>query len=262
MKKLCSLLWFVLICISQTFAQDIQEVVYLKNGSIIRGLIIEQIPNESLKIQTRDGNVFAYKMSEVQKITKETIYYGKKDEGRIVSPDARTNYKQKAFDEKSIYEYIKHFKPGFNGFMDLAYIAGIGEKAENRSEFTISLGVRPKEAEYLYAGIGAGIAYWFTSERLSTPIFAHVRGDIPIKRKFNPFADIKVGYSFWDLNGWYGSVIAGMRFKLTKTSAFNVGVGYQFQERYPIQERKPNTIYLSNHKKFFEGLIFRIGGEF
>ena len=73
MKKLCSLLWFVLICISQTFAQDIQEVVYLKNGSIIRGLIIEQIPNESLKIQTRDGNVFAYKMSEVQKITKETI---------------------------------------------------------------------------------------------------------------------------------------------------------------------------------------------
>ena len=248
----CSHLYFTNIC------PGYPRSGYLKNGSIIRGLIIEQIPNESLKIQTRDGNVFAYKMSEVQKITKETIYYGKKDEGRIV----RTNYKQKAFDEKSIYEYIKHFKPGFNGFMDLAYIAGIGEKAENRSEFTISLGVRPKEAEYLYAGIGAGMAYWFTSERLSTPIFAHVRGDIPIKRKFNPFADIKVGYSFWDLNGWYGSVIAGMRFKLTKTSAFNVGVGYQFQERYPIQERKPNTIYLSNHKKFFEGLIFRIGGEF
>ena len=256
MKKFCLLIWFVLIYISQTFAQDIQEVVYLKNGSIIRGLIVEQIPNESLKIQTRDGSVFAYKMSEVQKITKETIYYGKKVDSKIVNSNTRTNYNQNEFNEKSIYQYIKHFKPGFNGFMDFAYIAGIGKYAENRSEFTISLGTRPKEAEYLYAGIGAGVAYWFTAEKLTTPIFAHVRGDIPIKRKYNPFADIKVGYSFWDLNGWYGSFIAGMRFKLTKKTAFNVGAGYQFQERLS------NTVYSSKNKKMFEGLIFRIGGEF
>jgi hypothetical protein len=47
------------------------EVVYLKNGSIIRGIIIEQIPNVSLKIKTKDGNVFFYKMEDVEKITKE-----------------------------------------------------------------------------------------------------------------------------------------------------------------------------------------------
>lgn len=47
------------------------DVVYLKNGSIIRGLIMEQIPNESLKIQTSDGSLFVYKMEEVVKITKE-----------------------------------------------------------------------------------------------------------------------------------------------------------------------------------------------
>lgn len=52
-------------------AQTTQEVVYLKNGSIVRGVIIEQIPNESLKIQTADGSVFVYKMNEVQKIAKE-----------------------------------------------------------------------------------------------------------------------------------------------------------------------------------------------
>jgi hypothetical protein len=50
---------------------ELQEVVYLKNGGIVRGIIIEQIPNEQLKIQTRDGNVFVYKMTEVEKITKE-----------------------------------------------------------------------------------------------------------------------------------------------------------------------------------------------
>jgi TM2 domain-containing membrane protein YozV len=51
--------------------QRYEEVVYLKNGSIIRGTVIEQVPNVSLKIQTKDGNVFVYKMEEVEKITKE-----------------------------------------------------------------------------------------------------------------------------------------------------------------------------------------------
>ncbi len=51
--------------------QDLIDVVYLKNGSIIRGIIIEQVPNVSLKIQTSDGSIFFYKMDEIEKITKE-----------------------------------------------------------------------------------------------------------------------------------------------------------------------------------------------
>lgn len=47
------------------------DVVYLKNGSVIRGMVIEQTPNLSLKIQTKDGSIFVYKMEEVEKITKE-----------------------------------------------------------------------------------------------------------------------------------------------------------------------------------------------
>jgi hypothetical protein len=48
-----------------------QDVVYLKNGSVIKGMIIEQIPNESLKIQTADGSIFVYDMAQVAKIAKE-----------------------------------------------------------------------------------------------------------------------------------------------------------------------------------------------
>jgi hypothetical protein len=47
------------------------DVVYLKNGGLVRGMIIEQMPNVQLKIQTRDGNVFVYKMDEIEKIAKE-----------------------------------------------------------------------------------------------------------------------------------------------------------------------------------------------
>ena len=64
----------VLIGASSAIAQsNYEDVVYLKNGSIIRGIITEQIPNESVKIQTKDKNVFVYKMDEISKITKEEI---------------------------------------------------------------------------------------------------------------------------------------------------------------------------------------------
>jgi hypothetical protein len=54
------------------FAQEqMQDVVYLKNGSMIRGTIIEQIPNKSIKIQTADGSVFVYQLNDVARITKE-----------------------------------------------------------------------------------------------------------------------------------------------------------------------------------------------
>ena len=64
----------VLLTTTIAFAQNnYQDVVYLKNGSIIRGTIIEQVFNESLKIETADGNLFVYKISEVEKMTKERV---------------------------------------------------------------------------------------------------------------------------------------------------------------------------------------------
>jgi hypothetical protein len=52
--------------------QEMQDVVYLKDGSVIRGVIIEQVPGVSLKIKTRDSNIFVYKITDVEKMTKET----------------------------------------------------------------------------------------------------------------------------------------------------------------------------------------------
>lgn len=52
-------------------AQETQDVVYLKNGSIIRGTIVEQVPGESILIQTVDGNRFRYLMEEIERMAKE-----------------------------------------------------------------------------------------------------------------------------------------------------------------------------------------------
>jgi len=61
----------ILAQFSSAAQTNYEEVVYLKNGSIIHGVIIEQVPNYSIKIQTKDGNIFVYKLEEIEKITKE-----------------------------------------------------------------------------------------------------------------------------------------------------------------------------------------------
>ena len=55
------------------FAQLLEDVVYLKDGTIVRGTIIEQIPGESLKIQTQGGSTFLYTLEEIAKIVKEPV---------------------------------------------------------------------------------------------------------------------------------------------------------------------------------------------
>lgn len=69
MKKVFTLMClFLLAC--GTMAQSYQETIYLKNGSVIKGEVIEQNIGESIKIKTKDGSIFVYKFSEVEKIEK------------------------------------------------------------------------------------------------------------------------------------------------------------------------------------------------
>lgn len=73
LKKLLLLVsLFVFLC-SNLFAQTKKETVYLRNGGIIKGEILEQIPDSVVKIKTADGSIFVYKMSEIEKITKEAV---------------------------------------------------------------------------------------------------------------------------------------------------------------------------------------------
>ncbi len=85
MKKLFNLCLLLLISMLAYSQNNLEEVVYLKNGSIIRGTIIEQIPNETLKIQTKDGNIFVYKFDEVAKTTKEVIVNPIINNGNVVN---------------------------------------------------------------------------------------------------------------------------------------------------------------------------------
>lgn len=43
---------------------------FIKNGSIIKGTIVEEQPNVSLKLKTSDGSIFVFKVEEIEKIIR------------------------------------------------------------------------------------------------------------------------------------------------------------------------------------------------
>ena len=75
-KAFNKLLLFSLIVFSNiSYGQNsLEDVVFLKNGSIIRGIILEQVPGQTLKIQTKDKNLFVFKFEEIERITKEELH--------------------------------------------------------------------------------------------------------------------------------------------------------------------------------------------
>jgi hypothetical protein len=81
MKK--HILLFIVLIITgfQVSGQKSKDVLYLKNGSIVYGKLIE-IVNDQYKMQTSDGSIFVYQSAEVEKFGKETPFFdGRKANG-------------------------------------------------------------------------------------------------------------------------------------------------------------------------------------
>jgi hypothetical protein len=88
MKKLFAsvlLLIFTLISLS---AQKKKDVLYLKNGSVINGKLLEASDSQ-YKIRTADGSIFIYSSPEVEKFINETpLFEGRKKSGIGIAMEA------------------------------------------------------------------------------------------------------------------------------------------------------------------------------
>ena len=101
MKTYLAILIFALITTVSFGQNNYEDVVYLKNGNIIRGTITEQVINKSLKIETADKNIFIYQIDEIEKITKEHPKYK--------SPELKSN------EEKVIQDIAEAIKSEIGG---------------------------------------------------------------------------------------------------------------------------------------------------
>lgn len=242
MRKLLLLLTLLLSISTYVAAQNYTEVVYLKNGSVIKGVIIEQVPNVSLKIKTGDGSLIICQMNEVEKIIKEERY----------TRDYRTDIDNR----KAARNTLK----GYKGFVDFGYIADLSDYDANKIEISTSHGYQFNN--YFYLGGGVAADFYTDADLIAVPIFVDFRANF-INKKVTPFADIKTGYSVGDVEGAYVSTGIGVRFSLKGKKAINLKLEYNYQQYNDHGDYSYNNNYYSYDYDYdLEGLGFKVGFEF
>ena len=207
-----------------------EDVMHLKNGSVIKGIIIEQIPNVSIKIKTREDNIFVYKMDEVEKITKELS----QQKGKTlinVSKQSR--------------EYSHFNKPkGYLGLIEIEGGLGFGRWQADRFSISLINGYRPMPQFAFGIGIGSRMFSFFyetvgngrgRETSWSMPFFLHLRSDFLASKKVSPYISFNVGYnlnlSYNNRNISFGGLLIepsiGVGFNIGETnSRVNFGLSF------------------------------------
>ena len=234
MRKILLVLFGILGFSVLSIAQNYREVVYLKNGSIIKGIIIEQTPNMSLKIKTADGSIFAYQMDEIEKMTKE--------EDTVSQSFKRTT---------NGYRTV-----GYRGFIEVGGGFGVGYAGDGVFSFQTSHGYQC--TPYFYLGAGVGLDVHFGYEAIFMPIFANIRTNF-LNRPITPFFDAKIGYSVVDGMGLYFNPNFGVSFGLNKKAALNLGIGYNMQMADVYYY---DGYYSDYYREIIGTICFKLGVEF
>jgi len=195
--------------------KKLEDVIYLKNGAIVRGIIIEQVPNKSVEIKSNDNNYFIFKMDEVQKIAREN---------RLNDP---TDYKKK----------------GFLNITEIGFGFGVNTINTYRGSFDIDgqdpiLGIRTINGyqlnEYFSFGLGVGFEAFLDGDNKGALIPFTVDTRINFRKgKISPVLNLNGGYSVGVQNssGLAANPSIGMKLYLTKKIAYIFNIGYKVQQQ-------------------------------
>jgi len=207
MKLFKSLFFIVIATImsTQLMAQtigDYIDVIFLKNGSIIKGIIIEQVPGATLRIQTNDGSQYVYQVSEIEK-------YGRELKAGTYSMSSSANEAMPKTAKESRPFYSK--KNGYyNELTFLGGSGGMGMRITNGYKF----------GRFGYLGLAVGFEgmrnnnnYYYPERYMNnyspyTGFFNRMNNKSPFltlnivyagdfsKRRITPFYQLELGYGF------------------------------------------------------------------
>jgi hypothetical protein len=213
--------------ISLSAQDDREDVVYLKNGNIYRGIIIEQVPGKTIKVETLGGNVFTVDINDIVKLTKEKKvsignsgsetprpyegadmhhrdmdmhgqYHGRRDM-QSYGPFRKTCTDSSAGCCSRNNKAFQYRNKGY--FFKLQLLAEMGQGGVR-----IINGYKFSQFGYLGIGVGADIVgfapvghYDFGGKNSPytgtyMPLFIHYSGDF-LKKRITPFYTIEGGYA-------------------------------------------------------------------
>lgn len=113
-------------------------------------------------------------------------------------------------------------------------------------------------------GVGTGLSFY---EKMLIPVYGDVRFQIGRERKFTPYAEFAIGYSFApssDANGgFFMNPSIGIQYPLKNKMKLQLAIGYEAQELERLKKQTDSYF----HKEFEEQLShhsisFKIGLRF
>jgi hypothetical protein len=126
MKKLILVSILLFIISLHSYSQKAKDVLYLKNGSIIYGTLME-ISNEQYKLKGSDGSIFIYPVGEVERYAKEVpSFTGRKKSGMTFALEAGLLIGSQSSEYKAPFSF--NALAGYT--IASKHMAGIGSGAE------------------------------------------------------------------------------------------------------------------------------------
>ena len=221
-------------------AQDYRDVVYLKNGSVLKGWFDEYYPDDSLRLRTIDGGVLVCAAGDIYRIAKE--------KNSVYLVDIGESYKHD----------VDEWRPrGYRGMVDLGYNLNIDDTHMKISTLTTTHGYQFNK--YLFLGIGIGLSQMtykmedktvIFNDNYSFSVFADARVYL-LKHNISPVIGGRVGYDVTGFKQWFGYPSAGVDFSFSPRFGVWLMVGYYY-EKYNLE----------NQLKTMHGLAFNAGIHF
>lgn len=213
-------------------AQSTQDVIYLKNGSVIRGQIVLLEPSGIVKIEIYGGSVLVYDVDEVLKISKESS----KDPNKI----KKTNHKfsGRGFTHRISIETML-------GQGQWGLVPGLGHHYQCNYHLN----------RFFSFGAGMGINTFF--DLSFVPVYANFKGYF-MKSSASVYYDINVGYGIIlpsyhvsSSGGLYIRPAVGVRFHSTTKAHLFLDFGYNIQYASTVE------IDWNNNPVSYERIYYR-----
>ncbi len=227
-----------------------QDVIYLKNGSKIKGMITEFVPNVSYTITTTDGSIFVCNIGDIIKIAKEAVI-----SQSATSPTGNTTNKT---DSNS-----QLFKKGYRGIVELGYGLKSGKYGLDVTNFNFVNGYQLNEK--MFVGIGTGFKYFTESEFTLIPLYADFKYSF-LNQKVSPILGFSAGFSFNPNDGFQGEGFLfnpsiGAQIKGNGNMRYNISLNYQTQQMNFIV-LEPGGAFFTNAIRFSESAGLTLGVVF
>jgi hypothetical protein len=239
-----AILFFFILCVPDGAGQKVEvDVVYLKNGGIYRGNLLDTGEKRPVKIQTLCWNTLIFDAGDVDHIDREMVNLG----GR-----------NKFFPSS-----------GYFNRTDMGVLIGSGNNEKN-AIFSAQMVNGYQLNSRFYPGLGLGVEFY---EQAVVPVFADLSYHLG-RNVLSPFVRGSLGYSFpvedppeaWGVvaknhGGYMYAVGLGTFIRLNGQNSLSIALVYRFQSLKSVIAQDWTDEVL-NLDKQYNRMAFRIGFVF